>query len=113
MRGPNTPATARKEYVPHDCKQYDFSSGTLESPGISNIPALWLSTNLEMILIFLLRIWHPLFSVQPSKKGDGFGQIPGQGRRKLQGFSRSGVNEAERGRMKCLAPHFLKPLPEG
>jgi hypothetical protein len=59
------------------CLVYDFSSGTLESPGISNIPALWLSTNLEMILIFL-RIWHRLLSVQPSKKGDGFCQILGE-----------------------------------
>jgi len=31
MKGQNTAANAKKGYVPHDCKQYDFSSGTLES----------------------------------------------------------------------------------
>ena len=48
------PATAKEKYVPHDCKQYDFPSGTLKSLPILNMPALWPSTNMEMILIFLL-----------------------------------------------------------
>ena len=43
------PATAKKGYVPHDCKQYDFLSGALESLDIWNILAFWPSTNLEMI----------------------------------------------------------------
>jgi len=48
--------------MPHDCKQYDFSSGTLESLGIWNIPVLWPSTNLEMTHIFLI-ILYTFFSV--------------------------------------------------
>jgi hypothetical protein len=40
MRGRNTPATAKKGQAPHDCKQYDFPSGTLESLDISKMPAL-------------------------------------------------------------------------
>jgi len=44
------PARVRERYAPHDCKQDDFSSGTLRSQNIFNIPALWPSTNLEMIL---------------------------------------------------------------
>jgi hypothetical protein len=31
MKRPNIPATAKDEYLPHDCKQYDFPSGTLKS----------------------------------------------------------------------------------
>jgi hypothetical protein len=31
MKSPNTPATTREGYVPHDCKQYDLPSGALES----------------------------------------------------------------------------------
>jgi hypothetical protein len=31
MRPQDTPATAKKGQVPHDCKQYDFPSGPLES----------------------------------------------------------------------------------
>jgi hypothetical protein len=38
--------------VPHDCKQYGFSSGPLKSQDILCIPALWPSTNLEMIFIY-------------------------------------------------------------
>ena len=47
----NPPATVVKRYVPHDGKQDDFSSGTLRSQGILNIPAVWPLTNLEMIPI--------------------------------------------------------------
>ena len=54
MKWPNTPATAKKGYVPHDCKQSDFPSGTLESLDIWNIPAFWPSTNSEMIQFFLV-----------------------------------------------------------
>jgi hypothetical protein len=35
--------------MPHDCKQDDFSSGPVKSQEILKRPALWLSTNLEMI----------------------------------------------------------------
>jgi len=38
MKGPNTPATAKKGYLPHDCKQYDFPSATLKSLDIQNMP---------------------------------------------------------------------------
>jgi hypothetical protein len=34
------PPTAKKSYVPHDCKQYDFLYGPLASPDILNVPAL-------------------------------------------------------------------------
>jgi len=37
----NPPATVRERYVPYDCKQDDFSFGTLKSKDILNIPALW------------------------------------------------------------------------
>jgi len=47
------PATAKEMYAPHDCKQADFPSGPLKSLPILNIPALWLSTNLEMTLFLL------------------------------------------------------------
>jgi hypothetical protein len=40
MRRQNTPATAEKGLLPHDCKQYDFPSGTLESLDILKIPTL-------------------------------------------------------------------------
>jgi hypothetical protein len=40
MKSPNTPATAREGYVPHDCKQYDLPSGALESHDIWNRQAL-------------------------------------------------------------------------
>jgi len=36
----DTPATAKRGSVPHDCKQYDFPSGTLESLDLSKKPAL-------------------------------------------------------------------------
>jgi hypothetical protein len=52
MRQQDTPATAKKGQLPHDCKQYDFPSGPLESLDISKISALGPSTNLEMILLF-------------------------------------------------------------
>ena len=45
----NTAATAKKRYVPYDCKQDDFSSGPLESLNLLPIPAPWPSTNLEII----------------------------------------------------------------
>jgi hypothetical protein len=45
----NPPATGRERYMPHDCKQDDFSSGPLKSREILERPALWLSTDLEMI----------------------------------------------------------------
>jgi hypothetical protein len=45
------PPTPKKEYAPHDCKQYDLPSGTLESRDIRDIQAPWPSTNLEMIQI--------------------------------------------------------------
>ena len=48
------PATAKERQVPYDCKQDDFPSGTLKSLPILNRPALWPSTNLEMIGIFKL-----------------------------------------------------------
>jgi len=50
-KGLNTPATPKKGYVPHDCKQYDLPSGALESLHIWNIQTLWPSTNLEMTQI--------------------------------------------------------------
>jgi hypothetical protein len=50
-----TPATNKKGYVPHDCKQYDLPSGALESLAIQNMQALGPSTNLEMALFHL----HP------------------------------------------------------
>ena len=34
--------------MPYDCKQDDFSSGTLKPQGIFNRPVLYPSTNLEM-----------------------------------------------------------------
>ena len=34
------PAPDRERYVPHDCKQDDFPSGTLKSQGILNRPTL-------------------------------------------------------------------------
>jgi len=37
MKSLDTPATTKKGYVPHDCKQYDLPSGALESPGIWKI----------------------------------------------------------------------------
>ena len=40
MNSLNTPATPKKEYVPHDRKQSDLSSGALESLDIWNIQAL-------------------------------------------------------------------------
>jgi hypothetical protein len=40
MRPQDTPATAKKGQLPHDCKQYDFPSGPMESVDISKIPAL-------------------------------------------------------------------------
>jgi hypothetical protein len=57
MRPPDTPATAKKGQLPHDCKQYDFPSGPLESLDIPKIPALGPSTNLEMIPEFKLQIF--------------------------------------------------------
>jgi hypothetical protein len=39
MKGPNTPATAKEGYLPHDCKQYDFPSATLKSLDIQNMRA--------------------------------------------------------------------------
>jgi hypothetical protein len=56
MKWQHTTAKTKKGYVPHDCKQYGFPSGTLESLGIWNIPALWPSTNLEMTHFF--KIYH-------------------------------------------------------
>jgi len=44
------PAPAEERPVPHDCKQSDFSFGTLESLSTLKIPIPWPSTNLEMIL---------------------------------------------------------------
>jgi hypothetical protein len=38
MKEPNTPATAKEGYLPHDCKQYGFPSATLESLDIQNMP---------------------------------------------------------------------------
>jgi hypothetical protein len=38
MKGPNTPASAKEGYLPHDCKQYDFPSATLKSLDIQNMP---------------------------------------------------------------------------
>jgi hypothetical protein len=49
MKWPDTPATPKKGYVPHDCKQYDFLSGTLESLDLWNMPAFGPAPNLEMI----------------------------------------------------------------
>jgi hypothetical protein len=40
MRPQDTPATPKERYVPHDCKQYDFASGTLESRDLSKISTL-------------------------------------------------------------------------
>jgi hypothetical protein len=54
MRLQDTPATAKKGQLPHDCKQYDFPSGPLQSLNISRIPALQPSTNWEMIHIYLV-----------------------------------------------------------
>ena len=39
--------------MPHDCKQDDFPFGPLKSPRILNRLNFCLSTNLEMILIYL------------------------------------------------------------
>ena len=36
MKSPNTPATTKEGYMPHDCKQYDLPSGALESLDIRN-----------------------------------------------------------------------------
>ena len=47
-----TPAIARERYVPHDCKQDDFPSGTLKSLPRSERPTLWPSINLETITSF-------------------------------------------------------------
>jgi hypothetical protein len=58
------PATVRERYVPHDCKQDDFSSGPLKSQDILSIPALGPSTNLEMIR-------------NPSLLGFGGSRVPG------------------------------------
>jgi hypothetical protein len=44
MKPLNTPAIPKKEYVPHDCKQYDLPPGTQESLDIWNIQALQPST---------------------------------------------------------------------
>ena len=46
---PNPPAAVRGRYVPYDCKQADFSSGTLRSRDNLDKPFVWPSTNLEMI----------------------------------------------------------------
>jgi hypothetical protein len=52
MKGPNTLASAKEGYLPHDCKQYDFSSATLISLDIQNMSFPWPATNLEMILFY-------------------------------------------------------------
>ena len=49
MKGLNTPATAKEEYLPHDYKQYGFPSATLKSLDIQNRSVPWPATNLEMI----------------------------------------------------------------
>jgi hypothetical protein len=51
MKSPNTPATTKEAYVPHDCKQYDLPSGALKSLDPWDSQALGPSTNLEMNLI--------------------------------------------------------------
>jgi hypothetical protein len=50
LKGPNTLASAKEGYLPHDCKQYDFPSATVKSLDIQNIPVRWPATNLAMIL---------------------------------------------------------------
>jgi hypothetical protein len=70
------PATGWERYAPHDCKQDDFSSGPLKSQEILESPALWLSTNLEMNLIFYVNTKAPGGQIGCSNPGTAPGFLP-------------------------------------
>ena len=114
MKCQNTAANAKKGYMPHDCKQYNFSSGTLESPVIWNIPALWPSTNLEVIQTLQPSFFTP-YSERPTPDFFALGPFVHFTQQVHKNFLRYCLGPcSQRGKSifaMVTGPHRRRPLP--